>query len=80
MLMASRLLRATVVSFRRMAWQCVDNAAFTLHVQLIFFPSAIGSEPDEPGYNSYPHWARTMLGHAAANLVSNWGAASLAQG
>lgn len=39
-------------------------------LQLIFFPSAIGSEPDDPGYNSYPHWVRTMLGHAAANLVS----------
>lgn len=40
-----------------------------LGAELIFFPSAIGSEPDDPGYNSYPHWARTMLGHAAANLV-----------
>lgn len=39
-------------------------------LQLIFFPSAIGSEPDEPAYNSYPHWVRTMCGHAAANLVS----------
>lgn len=37
--------------------------------ELIFYPSAIGSEPEDPGYNSYPHWVRTMLGHAAASLV-----------
>eukprot|EP00775_Hariotina_reticulata_P005991 gene5991-6229_t len=37
--------------------------------ELLFYPTAIGSEPKQPGYNSYPHWCRTMLGHAAANLV-----------
>jgi hypothetical protein len=37
--------------------------------QLIFYPSAIGSEPPAPDVNSYPHWVRTMCGHAAANLV-----------
>jgi hypothetical protein len=40
-----------------------------LPLQLLFYPTAIGSEPKQPGYNSYPHWCRTMLGHAAANLV-----------
>ncbi len=33
------------------------------------YPSAIGTEPENPGYNSYPHWARVMIGHAAANMV-----------
>lgn len=37
--------------------------------QVIFYPTAIGSEPQDTGLNSYPHWTRTMLGHAAANLV-----------
>eukprot|EP00877_Chromochloris_zofingiensis_P004976 jgi/Chrzof1/1447/Cz10g08090.t1 len=37
--------------------------------EVIFYPTAIGTEPTDPSYNSYPHWARTMLGHAAANMV-----------
>lgn len=37
--------------------------------ELIFYPSAIGSEPQDPALNSYPHWARTMQGHAAANVT-----------
>jgi hypothetical protein len=37
--------------------------------QILFYPTAIGSEPQDSGIDSYPHWTRTMLGHAAANLV-----------
>lgn len=37
--------------------------------ELIFFPTAIGSEPQDPTINSQPHWTRTQQGHAAANLV-----------
>ncbi|GAB4818276.1 hypothetical protein N2152v2_005322 [Parachlorella kessleri] len=37
--------------------------------EIIFYPSAIGTEPENPGYSSYPHWTRTMIGHAAANMV-----------
>lgn len=36
---------------------------------LLLYPTAIGSEPQDPGYDSQPHWQRTMQGHAAANLV-----------
>jgi N-carbamoylputrescine amidase len=36
---------------------------------VIFYPTAIGSEPHDPSVTSYRHWARTMLGHAAANLT-----------
>jgi N-carbamoylputrescine amidase len=36
--------------------------------EILLYPTAIGSEPDEPTLTSYRHWARTMLGHAAANL------------
>ena len=33
------------------------------------YPTAIGSEPQDSSVNSYPHWIRTMVGHAAANMV-----------
>jgi len=36
---------------------------------LICFPTAIGSEPHDPGLHSRDHWQRTMQGHAAANLT-----------
>ncbi|KIZ01828.1 hypothetical protein MNEG_6133 [Monoraphidium neglectum] len=37
--------------------------------EILFYPTAIGSEPQDSGIDSYPHWTRTMLGHAAANLT-----------
>ncbi|TDR73563.1 N-carbamoylputrescine amidase [Paludibacterium purpuratum] len=37
--------------------------------ELIFFPTAIGSEPDYPEIDSQPHWTRVQQGHAGANLV-----------
>ncbi len=37
--------------------------------ELIFFPTAIGSEPMEPDMNSKDHWQTVMRGHAGANLV-----------
>lgn len=37
--------------------------------ELIFYPTAIGSEPDYPDIDSQPHWTRTQQGHAAANLT-----------
>lgn len=37
--------------------------------ELIFYPTAIGSEPEEPGMDSRDHWQRVMQGHAGANLV-----------
>ena len=36
--------------------------------QLLFYPTAIGSEPVLGG-DSMPHWRNAMKGHAAANLV-----------
>jgi N-carbamoylputrescine amidase len=35
----------------------------------MFYPTAIGSEPQDSSIDSYPHWVRTMLGHAAASLI-----------
>ncbi|WP_299728274.1 N-carbamoylputrescine amidase [uncultured Endozoicomonas sp.] len=37
--------------------------------EAIFYPTAIGSEPQEPSLDSQGHWQRTMQGHSAANLV-----------
>jgi len=37
--------------------------------ELLFFPTAIGSEPSQPNMNSQPHWQRVMQGHAAANVT-----------
>lgn len=37
--------------------------------ELIFYPTAIGSEPQDAQLDSMPHWRRCMMGHAAANLV-----------
>mmetsp|Transcript_7959 Transcript_7959/g.8714 ORF Transcript_7959/g.8714 Transcript_7959/m.8714 type:complete len:293 (-) Transcript_7959:52-930(-) len=37
--------------------------------ELLFFPTAIGSEPVDPTYSSTAHWQTVMLGHAAANIV-----------
>jgi len=37
--------------------------------ELLFFPTAIGSEPLEPDMNSRAHWQTVMQGHAGANLT-----------
>jgi N-carbamoylputrescine amidase len=37
--------------------------------ELLFYPTAIGSEPHDETINSSGHWQRTQQGHAAANLV-----------
>ena len=37
--------------------------------EVLLFPTAIGSEPQNDAIDSMAHWQRTMQGHAAANLV-----------
>ena len=37
--------------------------------ELLLYPTAIGSEPEEPQLDSSGHWQRVMQGHAGANLV-----------
>jgi N-carbamoylputrescine amidase len=37
--------------------------------ELLLYPTAIGSEPPNPGYDSSTHWQNAMRGHAAANIV-----------
>lgn len=35
----------------------------------LFYPTAIGSEPQDPSIDSKDHWQRIMQGHAAANML-----------
>ena len=50
--------------FPELARSLVLNGA-----EAIFYPTAIGSEPQDPTLDSRDHWQRTMQGHSAANLV-----------
>jgi N-carbamoylputrescine amidase len=45
------------------------RAMALMGAELILYPTAIGSEPPAPGYDSQPHWEMAMRGHAAANIV-----------
>ena len=36
---------------------------------VILYPTAIGSEPQDPTLNSSDHWQRVMQGHSAANMI-----------
>jgi N-carbamoylputrescine amidase len=37
--------------------------------EILFYPTAIGSEPQDSSIDSKDHWQTCMLGHAASNLV-----------
>jgi N-carbamoylputrescine amidase len=37
--------------------------------EILLYPTAIGSEPQDPRLDSRAHWRRVMQGHAGANLV-----------
>lgn len=37
--------------------------------ELLFYPTAIGSEPQDGSLDSKDHWQTCMLGHAASNLI-----------
>jgi len=37
--------------------------------EILFYPTAIGSEPQNPEYDSCDHWQTCMQGHSAANMV-----------
>ena len=37
--------------------------------EILFYPTAIGSEPEEPEFDSRDSWQRVMIGHPVANAV-----------
>jgi N-carbamoylputrescine amidase len=45
------------------------RAMTLMGAEMLLYPTAIGSEPPAPDYDSQPHWEATMCGHAAANIV-----------
>ncbi|MBA3911800.1 MAG: N-carbamoylputrescine amidase [Rhodobacter sp.] len=45
------------------------RAMALLGAEMLLYPTAIGSEPPAPGYDSQPHWEMVMRGHAAANIL-----------
>ncbi len=40
-----------------------------LGAEVLLYPTAIGSEPPDPEWDSSGHWQRVMQGHAGANLM-----------
>lgn len=40
-----------------------------LGADVLLYPTAIGSEPPDPAWDSSGHWQRVMQGHAGANLT-----------
>jgi N-carbamoylputrescine amidase len=45
------------------------RAMALMGAEVLFYPTAIGSEPQDAGIDSKDHWQRTMQGHAAANVT-----------
>lgn len=45
------------------------RAMALLGAECILYPTAIGSEPPDPSWDSSGHWQRVMQGHAGANLL-----------
>lgn len=45
------------------------RAMALLGAEVLCYPTAIGSEPPDPSWDSSGHWQRVMQGHAGANLV-----------
>ena len=45
------------------------RAMALLGADILLYPTAIGSEPQDPTLDSRYHWQRTMQGHAAANVM-----------
>jgi len=48
--------------------ECARSMAL-LGAEILLYPTAIGSEPQDPALDSRAHWQRVMQGHAGANLM-----------
>lgn len=45
------------------------RAMMLLGAEILFYPTAIGSEPHEPDLDTRDPWQRAMVGHAVSNIV-----------
>ncbi|WP_339523609.1 N-carbamoylputrescine amidase [Pseudomonas sp. EA_35y_Pfl2_R111] len=48
--------------------ECARSMAL-LGAEILFYPTAIGTEPHDPSISSRDHWQRVQQGHAGANLM-----------
>lgn len=48
--------------------ECARSMAL-MGAEVLFYPTAIGSEPHDPTISSRDHWQRVQQGHAGANLM-----------
>jgi N-carbamoylputrescine amidase len=46
--------------------ECARSMAL-MDAEILFYPTAIGSEPEEPDFDSKDPWQRAMIGHAVCN-------------
>jgi hypothetical protein len=45
------------------------RALVLMGAEVLFYPTAIGTEPHDADLDSSAHWRRVMQGHAGANVV-----------
>src|SRR3984893_17888401 len=45
------------------------RAMMLLGAEILFYPTAIGSEPHEPELDTREPWQRAMIGHAVSNVI-----------
>jgi len=45
------------------------RAMMVMGADLLFYPTAIGTEPEEPNLDTKDLWQRAMIGHAVSNVV-----------
>ncbi|MGV8987415.1 MAG: N-carbamoylputrescine amidase [Cypionkella sp.] len=48
--------------------ECARSMAL-MGAEILLYPTAIGSEPPAPDYDSQPHWEVCMRGHAGSNIM-----------
>jgi N-carbamoylputrescine amidase len=45
------------------------RAMMLMGAEVLFYPTAIGSEPENPALDTQPRWRRAMIGHSVSNIV-----------
>lgn len=45
------------------------RAMALMGAEILFYPTAIGAEPQDPSIDSRDHWQRAMQGHSASNIM-----------
>jgi len=45
------------------------RAMMLLGAEILLYPTAIGTEPENPGLDTKDLWQRAMIGHAVSNVV-----------